>query len=338
MSRTNIVSVGYGYWGKNIARNLNELGVLHGICEVDSAAQERARNTYPGVKLYSSYQDALEDAEVDAIALSTPAETHARLAIRALEVGKDVFVEKPLALTYSDGSEMIDCSEKYDRILMVGHLLEYHPAVLALCELVRSGELGKIQYIYSNRLNLGKFRREENILWSFAPHDISVILRLIGELPIEVIATGGGYLQPNIADVTTTNLLFDNGVRGHIFVSWLHPYKEQKLVVVGSRKMAVFNDCAPFGEKLVLHDKGADWIDNRPMPRNGEGKAVAYPNLEPLKAELKHFVDCIISRRRPATDGYNGLRVLQVLRAAQQSLQTGGARVPLYESAFSFQN
>ncbi|WP_457653749.1 Gfo/Idh/MocA family protein [Rhodocaloribacter sp.] len=333
MSRTNIVSVGYGYWGKNIARNLNELGVLYGICEVDSAAQERARNAYPGVKSYSSYQDVLEDAEVDAVALSTPAETHARLAIRALEVGKDVFVEKPLALTYSDGSEMIDCSEKHGRILMVGHLLEYHPAVLALCEVVHSGELGKIQYVYSNRLNLGKFRREENILWSFAPHDISVILRLIGELPIEVIATGGGYLQPNIADVTTTNLLFDNGVRGHIFVSWLHPYKEQKLVVVGSKKMAVFNDCASFGEKLVIHDKGADWVDNRPLPRNGERSMVDYPDLEPLKSELRHFVDCIRTRSKPDTDGYNGLRVLQVLRAAQQSLQTGGTRVLLRETA-----
>jgi predicted dehydrogenase len=215
---------------------------------------------------------------------------------------------------------------------MVGHLMEYHPAVTVLDRLAKSGELGRIEYIYSNRLNLGRFRREENILWSFAPHDISVVLRLVGEDPIEVISTGGAYLQPNVADITITDLLFDNGVRSHIFVSWLHPYKEQRLVVVGSRRMAKFEDSAPNGVKLLLYDKGADWVGNVPIPRQGDGEPVAYPDTEPLRAELQHFIDCIDTRREPLTDGASGLRVLSVLQAAQHSLQMGGSRVPLYQA------
>lgn len=330
--RRDIVLVGHGYWGKNIARNLYELGRLRGIFDVDEICREDARLLYPDVRSYGKYQDALSDPETRAIAISTPAESHAVLGIQALEAAKDVFVEKPLALTYQDGRRMVRIAEERDRILMVGHLMEYHPAVRHLETLARSGELGRIEYIYSNRLNLGRFRRQENILWSFAPHDISVVLRLVGEDPIEVISTGGAYLQPNVADITITDLLFDNGVRSHIFVSWLHPYKEQRLVLVGSRKMAMFEDSAPEGRKLMLYDKGVDWVGNVPVPRQGSGEALSYSPAEPLRCELEHFASCIDRREEPLTNGWSGLRVLGVLQAAQHSLQMGGSRVPLYQT------
>lgn len=330
--KKNIVAIGHGYWGKNIVRNLHALGVLHGVCEVNEDSRNQVAKLYPDVKLFADSSQILAIPEVEAVAISTPAETHAKVAIQAMQAGKDAFVEKPLALTYQDGQEMLRIAKNNNCILMVGHLLEYHPAFLALTDLVKSGELGKLQYIYSNRLNLGKFRKEENILWSFAPHDIAVVLRLAGEEPIEVMATGGAYLQPNIADTTVTNLLFDNGVRAHIFVSWLHPYKEQRLVVIGSKKMAVFDDREPEGQKLKSFDQGADLVNNQWVPRQGEGVPLPYPNAEPLRAELSHFVECVNERRQPVTDGHNGLRVLKVLQAAQQSLQTGGTRVPLFQA------
>ncbi|MDX1418897.1 MAG: Gfo/Idh/MocA family oxidoreductase [Rubricoccaceae bacterium] len=329
LDRPGTVLIGYGYWGKNIARNLDDLGGLVGICDADADARERARERYPETRIYEAYADVLADDAVEAVAISTQARAHADLAIRALEAGKDVYVEKPLALNYRDGERMVTVADRLGRILMVGHLLEYHPAVLALERLIRQGELGRLQYVYSNRLNLGRFRREENALWSFAPHDIAVILRLVGESPIEVVATGGAYLQPNVADTTVTNMLFEDGLRAHIFVSWLHPYKEQRLVVVGSKKMAVFDDRAEPGEKLVVYDQGASWVDNRPIPRNGEGMAVDYGDGEPLRLEMEHFLNCVRTRRRPVTDGWSGLRVLHVLQTAQRSLQMGGSRVPL---------
>ena len=334
MMKTNLVLIGHGYWGQNIARNLAALGALYGVLDVTESARATAEQRYPDARLFTSYEAVLADPNVHAVAISTPAETHATLAIQAMEAGKDVFVEKPLALTHEDGLRMHRAAQTHQRILMVGHLLEYHPAILALEALIQSGELGKIQYVYSNRLNLGKFRREENILWSFAPHDIAIMLRLIGASPIEVFASGGTYLQPNIADTTITSLLFDQGVRGHIFVSWLHPYKEQKLVVVGSQKMAVFDDQQPFGEKLVLFDKGAEWVNNAPVPRQGAQTFVTYADAERLRSELGHFIECVQTRNKPVTDALNGLRVLQVLQAAQFSLQTGGTRVPLW-NAFS---
>ena len=330
--KINVVAIGHGYWGKNVTRNLFNLGVLYGVCETHPAAQLVVKELYPNVKLFTSIEDIWADENVKAIAVSTPAETHASIVLEAFKHGKDAFVEKPLALTLVDGIEMVRVAQEKGRILMVGHLLEYHAAVLKLESLIKAGELGKIQYAYSNRLNLGKFRREENILWSFAPHDIAVLLRLIGESPIEVMATGGAYIQPNIADTTVTNLLFDNGVRAHIFVSWLHPFKEQKLVIVGSKKMAIFDDREPQERKIMLWDKGADWIDNQPIPREGSGIAVSFEASEPLKDELAHFIECVETRKNPQTDGKNGVRVLQVLQAAQQSLQTGGSRVPLFQA------
>ncbi len=328
----NVALIGHGYWGKNIARNLYQMGALRGACDLDEEMLQKMRLLYPEIRLYRSVDEILADEGVEGIAISTQARVHARLALQAMEAGKDVFVEKPLALSYEEGQRVVRAAERNGRILMVGHLLEYHPAVLRLAELVRGGELGKLQYIYSNRLNLGKFRREENILWSFAPHDLSVILRLADESPIEVMATGGAYLQPNVADTTVTNLLFDNGLRAHVFVSWLHPYKEQRLVVVGSKKMAVFDDRAAPGEKLVVYDKGADWVGNLPVPRQGTGTPMLYDGAEPLRMEMEHFAECMATREQPLTDGRSGLRVLQVLQAAQQSLQMGGSRVPLWQA------
>lgn len=324
----NVAVVGCGQWGRNLVRNHHELGALTHIYDSDPTRLREVQRVYDGVTVCDDYEQLLADRGVDAVVLATPAAQHAWMAESAMLAGKDVFVEKPLALRYRDGEHLVQVAERKERILMVGHLLEYHPAILKLKELVDGGELGEIRYIYSNRLNLGRVRSEENILWSFAPHDIAVILRLIGELPLEVTATGGAYLQPHVADVTVTNLHFDNGVRAHIFVSWLHPYKEHRLVVIGSKKMVCFNDVAA-EDKLALYDQGIDWIDGAPVPRKGIGKAVSYPSDEPLKAECRHFLECVATRRRPHTDGASALGVLNVLQASHRSLQTNGSLVQL---------
>ncbi len=242
--------------------------------------------------------------------VATPAETHARLCQEALERDKDVFCEKPLALSYEDAQRSADIAEARSRILMVGHVLEYHPAIGKIRELVETGQLGKVRYIYSNRLNLGKIRREENILWSFAPHDIAVILRLVGALPFQVVAAGGAYIQPNIADVTVTQLLFDNGIAAHIFVSWLNPFKEQKLVVVGSQKMLTFDDVR---KELVLHDQRVDVDAGGPVAVRGDGTAIAFSAEEPLRRECEAFLDAMRTRRQPLTDAASALRVQRVL-------------------------
>jgi UDP-2-acetamido-3-amino-2,3-dideoxy-glucuronate N-acetyltransferase len=238
--------------------------------------------------------------------------------------GKDVLVEKPLCLSIEEGKELVAIAREKQRILMVGHLLWYHPAVRKLKELIDEGELGRIQYIYSNRLNLGKIRREENILWSFAPHDISVILGLLGEMPDAVTAQGGNYLHDKIADVTVSLLSFSSGVKAHIFVSWLHPYKEQKLIVVGDRQMAVFDDLES-ESKLVLYPHSIRWKNHQPVPDRAEKRLVRLDLLEPLQAECLHFLECIKTRRSPRTDGVEGLRVLTVLQQCQQALGTPAA-------------
>jgi len=227
-----IAVIGCGYWGKNLVRNFAELGVLNTVCDMTEQGRATAYTLAPDCTITASLDDVFGSHQVDGVGIATPAETHFSLVTQALQAGKDVFVEKPLALTYEEGAELVRTAQTMQRILMVGHVLEYHLAIVTLRQLIDQGELGKIHYIYSNRLSLGKVRREENILWSFAPHDVAIILRLIGSLPFEVVACGGAYVQPNIADVTVTNLLFDNGVRAHIHVSWLHPFKEQRLVVV----------------------------------------------------------------------------------------------------------
>jgi UDP-2-acetamido-3-amino-2,3-dideoxy-glucuronate N-acetyltransferase len=279
----------------------------------------------------SSFEDVLKDDNIAGVVLATPAATHHNLAREALLAGKDVFVEKPLALKVSDGRELVELADKRGRILMVGHLLRYHPAVVKLKALIDEGKLGKLNYIYSNRLNLGRFRVEENILWSFAPHDISAMLYLLGERPTQVYAQGGSYLHEGIPDVTVTTLEFRSGVRGHIFVSWLHPYKEQKFIVVGDRQMAVFDDVHP-DRKLVLFNHAVEWVGRTPVARMEEGEPVPFLQEEPLRAECQHFLECIVTRRRPNTDGAEGLRVLEVLDACQQSLDRRADVVALSKS------
>jgi len=332
----NIAVVGCGYWGKNLVRNFAELGALHTICDADAGILADLAPRYPEAKTEADFKRVLRDREIQGVVIAAPAVLHHALAKEALLADKDVLVEKPLALVVEEGRQIVDLAAARNRILMVGHLLEYHPAVVRLKELVDEGELGKVQYIYSNRLNLGKFRTEENILWSFAPHDISVILLLLGgEMPVEVSAHGGYYLRGDIADVTMTNLVFKDSVRAHIFVSWLHPYKEQKLVVVGDRKMAVFDDTAAEG-KLVLYSHQIDWVDRKPVPRLQIGKAVALPSDEPLKMECQDFLDCIQTRRKPKVDGRKGLQVLQVLSGCQRSLEGNGQIVSLQEAETFF--
>jgi UDP-2-acetamido-3-amino-2,3-dideoxy-glucuronate N-acetyltransferase len=293
------------------------------ICDPAEAGRKRARELSPSAEIVDNFEAVFNRKDIDGIAMATPAETHAPLAIRALEAGKDVFVEKPLALNYGQGLEMAAVANRTGRILMVGHLLEYHPAVLKLREMISNGELGRVNYVYSNRLNFGKVRIEENALWSFAPHDIAVILRLFGELPIEVTCVGGSYLTPNLADVTVSCLHFPSGRRAHIFVSWLNPFKEQRLVAVGDKQMAVFNDQLREG-KLVVYNQRVEMDGRMPVLQKGEATAVEISADEPLRKECEHFLECLQTRRQPLTDGQSGVDVLKVLQACQISLQLNG--------------
>jgi predicted dehydrogenase len=320
-----VAVVGCGYWGKNLVRNFNRLDALSVICDTTESGRALASELAPQASIIESYDELLR-SDIPGVVIATPAETHYALASKALVAGKDVFVEKPLALTHEEGANLVRLAEASNRILMVGHVLEYHPAIIRLLQLVRSGELGKVHYISSSRLNLGKVRREENILWSFAPHDIAIILRLTESMPFQVAAHGGSYVQPNIADVTITHLLFDNGVRAHIYVSWLHPFKEQRLVVVGSKKMASFDDVT---KQLVLYDQRVEVQEGQPIPIKGNGDEVAFGEEEPLRLECEAFLEAIQTRRPSVTDGRSGLRVLQVLQAAQRSLIMNGEPMTL---------
>jgi predicted dehydrogenase len=321
-----ICVAGCGHWGKNLVRNFHQLGTLAGLCDADPRRAAALADQCPSAQTYATFAAALADPAINAVAIATPAEQHASMTIAALKAGKDVFVEKPLALTAADGREMVAAAGRYNRLLMVGHLLLHHPAVQAIQQLLQSGELGRLEYIYSNRLSMGKIRQEENALWSFAPHDISVILALTGQTPIEVTAVGGTYLQPNIADVTVSNLLFDRGVRAHVFVSWLHPYKEQRLVVIGSKKMVVFEDSRAT-DKLVVYDKEIAWKDGQFEVTQPKGIPVPYSAGEPLLNECRHFIECVETRRPPLTSGGDGVMVLEVLEACQRSLSLNGEPV-----------
>ncbi len=326
--KRNIAVIGAGYWGKNLVRNFYELNTLHSICDIEQDRVKSQREKYTDVSACFDYRDLLNNPEIQAVVVATPAATHYSIAKDALLSGKDVFVEKPLALNCERGEELVGLAREKERILMVGHILEYHPAIVKMKELIKQGEFGNIKYIYSNRLNLGKFRTEENILWSFAPHDISLILSLLEEMPVQVSAHGGNYLDPNITDVTVTTLDFPSGVKAHIFVSWLHPYKEQKLVVIGGKKMALFDNVNSKG-KMYLYDHKIDWIDRIPIPRPEDAQILEVEDKEPLRSECEEFINCIASRKSPRTDGQSGLRVLQVLDACQESLTKNGRNYAL---------
>jgi predicted dehydrogenase/acetyltransferase-like isoleucine patch superfamily enzyme len=304
----------------------DKLGALHAVCDT-VPGRLTSLGLSAAVRRYGGLDEVLADPAVGSVVIATPAATHYEVCRAALTAGKDVFVEKPLALEVKQGEELVALAEQRDRILMVGHILRYHPAVLKLGEMIEAGSLGRVEYVYSNRLNMGKLRTEENILWSFAPHDISVILALLGEQPLSVSSHGEAFLQRNISDVTLTSIEFPNNVKAHTFVSWLHPFKEQRLVVVGSEQMAVFEDTSPT-EKLVTYPHKVEWHSGKiPVAVKGERQVVEIPASEPLQVECEHFLECCLDRIPARTDGREGLSVLRVLAAAEESLRQGGRMV-----------
>jgi predicted dehydrogenase len=328
VSKANIAVFGAGSWGRNIVRTLAKLGHLAAVSDPSTDCLEEAKklvgNKAQGVRWTAKSEEVLSDPIIAGVMVASPAETHYEVGKKVLAAGKDLFVEKPLTVDLKEGEKLVKAADLAKRLLMVGHLLEYHPAILKLHQLIQAGELGEIRYVMSHRLNLGKIRTRENALWSFAPHDISVVLRIAGKMPLEVISTGGAYVSPNIPDITLMQMLFDNGVRAHIYVSWLHPFKEQKLVVVGSKKMASFCDIT---KELILYDQRVEWKEGQPVPVKGDGQRVEFGKAEPLAEECRHFIECIRTRATPRTDGRKGLEVLSLLHAAQKSLSTHGKQV-----------
>lgn len=327
ISRSNIrvAVVGVGYWGKNLVRNFYELGALEALCDADKTVEAKFECAKKGVKFYSEYAQVLADPAIHAVVLATPAVTHYEMAKAALEAGKDVLVEKPLSIEVKHGEDLVRIANAKGQILMVGHILRFHPAFLKLKQLIQEGVLGKINYLYSNRLNIGKIRTEENILWSFAPHDISAMLALLNEMPVRVDCSGGATLSQDVYDVTLSHFEFPSGVQAHIFVSWLHPIKEQRLVVVGSEKMAVFDDTIE--DKLLLYPHKVEWKNRIPTAVKAAAEVVALEDGEPLRAECQHFLDCVRTRTSPVTDGAEGLRVLRVLDACQRALAGGSVKL-----------
>jgi predicted dehydrogenase len=317
---------GLGYWGPNLARNFAAIPGcdLAWCCDPDAGARERAAAAHPGARTTAEFSDLLDDPELDAIVLATPVPTHAELAVEVLRAGKHCFVEKPLAQSAAEAERAVSAARESGRVLMVGHLLEYHPGVQKLKELTSSGELGDIYYIYGNRLNLGKLRADENALWSLGAHDVSVVLYLAAEEPIEVVAHGEAYVRPGVEDVVFCFLRFPSGLAAHLHLSWLDPHKERRFTVVGSRRMATFDDM-DLERKLTIYDKGFD-EDSRTygeyITRSGDTFSPRVANVEPLRIECEHFVHCARTGEQPRSDGADGLRVVRVLEALQDSLES----------------
>jgi predicted dehydrogenase len=319
--------VGLGYWGPNIARNLAAIPgcEVRWLCDRDRAARERLAPSFPGAQATAELRQLLEDDELDAIALATPVPTHAELAIAVARAGKHCFVEKPLATNTLDAEAAVDAAAQAGTLLMVGHLLEYHPAVARLKRLIDEGELGPLYYLYGNRLNLGVLRADENALWSLGAHDVSVALHLIGEEPAECTAKGASYVRDGVEDVVFCYLRFPSGIMAHLHLSWLDPHKERRLTVVGAQRMATFDDMLVEG-KLAVYDKGFD-EDTRSwgeyITRSGDVFSPQIPNSEPLRLECEHFVQCVRSGSTPRSDGHSGVRVVRVLERLQRSLDRG---------------
>jgi predicted dehydrogenase len=317
---------GLGYWGPNLARNFAAIPgcEVAWCCDPDPHARERAAGSHPTARMTAEFSDLLGDPELDAIVLATPVPTHAELAVEVLRAGKHCFVEKPLAQSVAEAERAVSAAREADRVLMVGHLLEYHPGVQKLKELTSSGELGDIYYIYGNRLNLGKLRADENALWSLGAHDVSVVLYLAAEEPTEVVAHGEAYVQPGVEDVVFCFLRFPSGLAAHLHLSWLDPHKERRFTVVGSRRMATFDDME-LERKLTIYDKGFD-EDSRTygeyITRSGDTFSPRVANVEPLRIECEHFVHCAWTGAQPRSDGASGVRVVRVLEALQESLES----------------
>ena len=319
-----VAVAGLGYWGPNVARNVARLpdAELTWCCDASEANRARVAEQFPGVRFTGDLDEILADESVDAVALATPVPSHAPLALRVLEAGKHCFVEKPMAQSAADAEAVVAAAEANDRVLMVGHLLEYHPGVMKLKELIDGGELGRILYIYGNRLNLGKLRADENALWSLGAHDVSVLLHLADEEPYEIEARGESYMRPGIEDVVFGFLRFPSGLAAHLHLSWLDPHKERRFTIVGSRRMATFDDM-DLERKVTIFDKGFDqpggsWGEY--ITRSGDIHSPAIPNREPLRLECEHFLACVREGRTPLSDGRSGLRVVRVLAGLQASL------------------
>ncbi len=331
--------VGLGYWGPNLARNFDRLpgAELAYCCDLDEANLAKARSLYPATTITDDYSQLLADDGLDAIVVATSVPTHYALGKKALEAGKHTFIEKPIALKAADAQDLLDTADEYGVKLMVGHLLEYHPAVAKMKELIDSGELGKVYYAYSNRLNLGKVRTDENALWSFGPHDISVLNYLTGDEPVEVSARGECYLQDDVEDVVFGYIKYKSGVVGHLHVSWLDPHKSRKITVVGEKKMVVFDDMES-ERKITVYDKGATTTRTK-FETYGEFVTLHFGDIhipkigndEPLRLETQHFIDCIVGDKQPRSDGRDALNVVKVLDAMEVSLREGGRPVKTSE-------
>ena len=322
-----IAIIGAGHWGKNLIRNFARLGCLRVVCDDSQQALDPIQSQYPNVETVTSAGTVFSRDDIDAVVVATPPTTHYELAKSALKAKKHVFVEKPLALDVSHGEMLANLAVEQDKILMVGHLLHYHAAVIKLKELVYNGELGKINYIYSNRLSFGKIRHQENTLWSFAPHDISDILGILNDTPSQVSCQGSNCVQPHVADVSLSQLQFSSGKGAHIFVSWMHPFKEHKLVIVGDKQMAVCDDTLSWDQKLTLYPHEIHWKDQIPVAQKAQGQPVPLNESEPLLAECRHFLESIESGNKPITDSQEGLQGLKVLNALQQSMEQNGQYV-----------
>jgi len=323
-----VAVVGLGYWGPNLARNFALLPGcdLRWCCDSCDAARERLAPGYRDTRFTGELDELLADPGLDAVVLATPVATHAELVLRVLEAGKHCLVEKPMAQSPADAERLIETAEASGRVLMAGHLLEYHPGVRKLKEIADSGRLGNVHYIYSNRLNLGQLRTDENALWSLGAHDVSVVLYLAGEEPYEVDARGESYMRPGVEDVVFCFLRFASGVAAHLHLSWLDPHKERRFTVVGSRQMATFDDME-LERKVTVYDKGFDESTSsygEYITRSGDVWSPRVPSVEPLRVECQHFVDCVREGRRPDTDGHSGLRVVRVLEALQRTLDASG--------------
>ena len=330
--------VGCGYWGPKHVRNCHELAEanLTVVCDINEDRLRQVQTQYPYVKTTPNFGDLLKN-RCDAIVIATPVNTHYRLAKEAMLHGKHVLIEKPMATNSEEALELIELAEKRKLVLMAGHTYEYHPAVNFLREVVSSGELGEIYTIDSDRLNLGLFRPDVNVLWDLAPHDISIILSLLNKEPVAISARGTHHIDPSVCDVAYLELLFSNGTMAHIHVSWLHPRKIRQVTIVGSKKMIVYDDVSE-NEKIHIYDKGLS------IPADGNDEFSAWPpsyrygdviipfisNAEPLKLECRHFVECIIEGKRPRSDGWSGLRVTSILEAADKSLSNGGEQEKLH--------
>lgn len=328
--------IGCGAWGKNLLRNFANLPgcALISCCDENPKQIKKLSSDYPQVSFTQVHREIVENPNLDAVVISTPPASHFELCKSAILAEKDVFVEKPLVLQVKEGEELVRLAEEKKKILMVGHIMEYHAATLKLKEYLDRGELGEIYYLYSTRVNLGKVRDIENALWSFAPHDISMILFLLEKEPVSVSATGRSYIQKGIEDVAFMTIHFADGVMAHIHVSWLDPHKDRKLTVVGSKKMAVFDDTQS-AEKIWIYDKGVDArMDYNTYGeylslRTGDILIPKIETTEPLRSECQHFIECVEKRKTPRSDGMDGLRVLRILDAGEKSLKMQGSPVQI---------